>query len=326
MRKLLLLCLSVLLLLSLTPSAMALSDIDRHPYGDQIRKLAEAGVVQGENDGKFNPQGQLTYASGITMLVRGMDLSLARFLFLKQPEAKDYFTRVQDGMWYSEAFVIAQVNGLDIPKDVDPNQSMTREQFAHHLFRAIEATGEYAYILPYIMIDDEKDIAEEYMGSIQTLLVSNIIELGQDNRFAPKAEITRGEAAGWLHSAREFVRSMAEMPAPLPEPEPSPLTDVKLEVNPVNDEVNEVTITAQVPHPGYGLRISSISFIDGEAIIYPDVVWPDPERMYPQVISEVKVKTYVSSEFTPILPEEYQPGQNPGAGAGVDSSTGIYPE
>lgn len=305
MRKMLVSVLTIVFALMLTQSAWAFSDIGEIPHQAKIRDLKEAGVVQGEADGKFNPQGQLTYASGVTMLVKGLDLSLARFLFIKEPQAADYYTNVEDGMWYSEAFVIAQVNGLDIPRDVDPNQNMTREQFAHHLFRAIEATGDYAYILPYILIEDEADVHPDYMSSIQTLLVSQIVSLDKEGRFKPKAEITRAEAAEWLHNAREFVRKMAEMPDPLPEPKESPFHDLALEVEAVNEDVNAVTVTAQAPHPGYGIRIASIRFIGEDAVIYTDTIWPDPDMMYPQVLAKVSAVTYIGTEYKPVLAEEY---------------------
>lgn len=305
MKKSLFLLLSFVLLLTFSGAAWAFSDLQTNPHADKIRALQSKGILQGEADGKFNADGELTYAAGVSMLVRGLDLSLARFLFLKAPEAGDYFTKVKDGEWYTDAFIIAQVNGLDIPKDVDPYQSMTREQFAHHLFRAIEANGEHAYVMMYALIEDEADIAEEYRDSIQKLVVSKLISLDKENKFVPKAPIARGEAAAWLHDAIEFVRTAAE--APQPEPLPNPLADLALTVNEVNGDVNEVIVTAQAPHPGYGIRISSIVFIDGEAVIYTEPILPDPERMYPQVVTEVKAVTYVGADFKPVLPQTEWP-------------------
>lgn len=305
MRRKLISLFAVVIALMLTQSAWAFSDIGEVPHMAKIRELKDAGVVMGEADGTFNPDGKLTYASGITLLVRGLDLSLARFQFPEEPRVSDYFTNAEENAWYANAFVIAQVNGLDIPRDVDPDQTLTREAFAHHLFRAIEATGEYAYILPYILIEDEAEVDPDYMSGIQTLLISNIASLDNDGRFNPKAGITRAEAAEWLYNAREFVRKMQEMPNLLPEPEPSPLKDLALEAEAVNEDVNAVKISAMAPHPGYGIRIALIEFIGSDAVIHIDTVWPDPERMYPQVITEVHAVTYVGAAYNPVLAEDY---------------------
>ncbi|MDF2668642.1 MAG: S-layer domain protein [Paenibacillus sp.] len=300
MRKsLLLFAASVMLLFTLSQSVWAFSDISSEPNAKQITALKEAGVVSGEADGIFNPRGKLTYAAGISMLVKGLNLSLAKFLFIKAPEASDYYTKIPNDAWYSDAFVIAQVNGLELPKDIDPNQIMTREQFAYHMFQAVEANGEHAYIMMYIMIHDEADVTPAYMGNIQKLLLTKIGTLDKDNNFHPKQEITRGEAAGWLQGAIEFVKQAP--PAELPNPTPYPLTDLKLSSKAVNDQVNEITLSAQAPHPGYGIRITSIEFDGERAIVHTASVMPDPDRMYPQVITEVKVVTYISSVYTPVL-------------------------
>lgn len=294
------LLMSFLLMLSFGQSVWAFPDIQSDRNADKIAALQKAGILSGESDGTFKPQEKLTYAAGITMIVKGLDVSLARFLFNQAPKASDYFTNVEDDAWYSESFVIAQVNGLDIPKEVKPDQPMTREQFAHHLFRGMEANGEHAYNMMYILVKDESDITKPYLDSIQKLLITKIAELDNDGNFHPKAEITRSEAAGWLHGAIEFVKSVDVVP---PQPEPDPLSEYKLESKAVTDQVREITVSAQAPHPGYGIRISSIYFDGNRAIIYTEPVLPDPDKVFPQVITEVRAVTYIGSDYEPVLPQ-----------------------
>ena len=316
MRKIFVSLLAVIAALALAQSSMAFSDIGESPLQMKIRALKDAGVVRGEAEGVFNPHGKLNYASGVTIIVKGLDLSLAKFLFIKEPKAADFYTNVADGTWYSEAFVIAQVNGLDIPADVDPERIMTREQFAYHLFRAIEATGEYAYILPYILIEDEAEVDPGYMSAIQTLLIANIVSLDEKGRFNSKAEITRAEAAEWIYNARDFVRRMAEMENQPPVPDAGPFYDFSLDIQPVNENVNAVTVSAEAPHPGYGIRITRIEFIGNDAVIHTEAVWPDPDGIYPQVITRVSAVTYIGAEYKPVLAKDYDevPLQKPDAG------------
>ncbi|HEY0827596.1 MAG TPA: S-layer homology domain-containing protein [Bacilli bacterium] len=295
------LVISALLLFTVGYTVLAFSDTQSAKNGDKIDALKDDGIIAGIGNDKFNPKGKLTYAAGISMIVKGLDVSLARFSFIKEPLASDYYTYVKDGQWYSNAFVIANVNGLDVPKDVKPEQIMTREQFAHHLFRAVEANNQHAYPEIFIEIKDEAQISKPYKDSIQKLLISKIVSLDSDQQFQPQTEMIRGEAAGWVYEARAFVHNTAGEPQS--EPQPSPLTDITLTSKAVSDKVTEVTVTAQAPHPGYGIRITSIQFNGKEAIIHTEPILPDPDKMYAQVITEVTAVTYVGAEYKPVLAE-----------------------
>ncbi len=296
-----LLMVSILLIFTMGYTALAFSDTQSAKNSDKINTLKDDGVIAGIGNNKFNPEGKLTYAAGISMMVKGLDVSLARFLFIKEPLASDFYTHVKDGKWYSDAFIIANVNGLDIPKDVRPEQIMTREQFAHHLFRAVEANNQHAYPELFIQIKDEDQISKAYKESIQKLLISKIVSLDSEQQFHPLREMTRGEAAEWVYEARAFVQNAAEEPQP--EPQPGPLADLTLTSKAISETVTEVTVSAQAPHPGYGIRIASIQFNGKEAIIYTEPILPDPDKMYIQVITEVAAVTYVGSEYKAVLAE-----------------------
>lgn len=64
-----------------------------------------------------------------------------------------------------------------------------------------------------------------------------------------------------------------------------------------------MTVSAQAPNPGYGIRIASIRFDGGQAIVSVAVVRPKPGQMYPQVITEVSADTYVDEAYTAVLDE-----------------------
>ena len=291
----------VLMITAISQSVWAFSDSKNDPNAEKISALQEQGILSGSKDGKFKPKDNLTYAAGITMVVKGLGLDLGGKNFFKQPLAADYYPKASNDAWYSEYFVIAGENNLQLPKDLDPSAVMTREQFAHLLFRGIMAAGDYAFIEIYIEINDQSDIANAYMDSIQKLLIANIAKLDAKNNFYPKAVITRGQAAGWLHDAIKFVKENENNIPPTEEPQPFPLTGLTVSVKAINSEVNEVTITAQAPNPGYGMRIASLLFDGDKAIINVEPTFPKKDMMYPQVITEVKALTYVSSAYKPVL-------------------------
>lgn len=300
-RQGIMLMVTVLLFFSMGYSALAFTDTQSAKNADKINALKDDGVIVGIGNDKFNPGGKLTYAAGISMIVKGLDVSLAQFQFIKAPLASDYYTFVKDGQWYSDAFIIANVNGLDVPKNVKAEQIMTHEQFAHHLFKAIEANNQRTYIQIFIEIKDEARISKVYKDSIQKLLISKIVFLNNEQQFLPNTDMIRGEAAEWVFEARAFVKNTAEQPQP--ELQPSPLTELTLTNKAINDTVTEVTVSAQAPHPGYGIRIVSILFNGKEAIIYTEPILPDPDKMYAQVITEVTAVTYVGSEYKAVLAE-----------------------
>ncbi|EFM12868.1 S-layer domain protein [Paenibacillus curdlanolyticus YK9] len=287
-------------LLLIGQSVYAFSDTKGDPNEAKINSLEEQGILSGHS-GKYRPNGNLTYAEGVSLLVKGFGLNIDNIRFIKAPKASDHFPNVKDDQWYSSAFIIAEYTGLDIPQDVDPNAAMTREQFAHPLFKAITHGHDFAFTDIYTMIKDEKDVTPAYMDSIQKLLNTHIVALDNNQKFYPTKQIKRGEAAAWLHDGIAFVKEHSQPTTGGVDNGPASIYDAKLTVTPVTKAVNEVTITADVPNPGYGIRVQSITFEGDQAIISIAAIPPDPDRVYAQVITTVSIKTYVSSDYKPKL-------------------------
>ncbi|WP_168120724.1 S-layer homology domain-containing protein [Paenibacillus sp. HB172176] len=291
--------LTAILLFALGQTVFAFSDTTGNSNEAKINALKDKGIVSGYGGDTFKPHDSLTYAEGITMLVKAFDLNIDNIRFIKQPLASDTFPNLADDAWYSDSFIIAPLNGIDIPKDIKATDPMPREQFAHNLFQAMMQQGDYPFIEIYALINDEDEITPGYMNSIQKLLISKIVSLDKDDNFNPKDAVTRAEAAGWLYDGMKFVDEHDPI-----EPAPElPAIAPTLQVESVNDDVNKVTITASMPNPGYGLRVASIVFEDEQAVINVEPVLPDPDKMYPMVITDVKIVTYVDSAFKPVLPE-----------------------
>lgn len=272
-------------------SAFAFRDIAGDPAEAKINALRDAGLIGGISEEEFAPQGVVTYATGIHLIVKGMNLNIDPIRFIKEPKAADYFTGVPNDAWYASSFIVAQLNGLDLPKDIDPNQTMSREEFAHYLAQALHKTGDYAFIEIYLSVADEGQVMSGYMGDIQTLLITHIAQLDEDGRFNPKAAITRSQAAQMLHDAILFVKNHK------PIKEPSNQEQITINTVKVTDDVNKVILSrGEKPSPGYGISIESIRFTeDKHAVIAYKLHEPKPDMMYPAVITEVKAETYVAA-------------------------------
>lgn len=291
---------ALLLLLLPLQAAAAFSDLKQDPNARKIETLQQRGIVNGTGGGKFSPGGKVSYAHGVSMIVKGLDLDLDKVRFIKKPKLTDYYPGLNNDAWYAEAFIIAAHNGIDLPKAVNPAAAMTREQFADALFKAVSAKGKWMYPQLFVTLKYEKDVNPAYMESIQKLIVSEIVELGNDSAFLPKKPITRSDAAAWLHDAIGFVDRMKEE-TPSPAQPDNPLKELTLSVQKAADGINKVTVTAKAPNPGYGLRIASIVFEGSKAVIWVEPVYPDPGKVYAQVITEVKAVTFVDAAFTPVL-------------------------
>jgi len=293
-KRSILLMMALMLTLVFTPSVSAFTDVAGHSQAAKINELQKKGILNGNGKDQFNPNRPLTYADGISLLVKAFNININHIRFVKMPEATDSFPNLDNDAWYADAFIKAFYNGLDIPKNVKANDLMTREQFAHHLFKAVIKQGDFAFIELYMMFEDHDKVSEPYRDSVQKALISKWMTLDKE-LFNPSKAITRGDAAGAVFEALAFIeKNKAFQPV-------SPLDNVRLEQTAINEEVNKITITATVGHPGYGMKINSITFEDKTAFILIEPLLPDPDMVYPQVITDISVDTFISSQYKPEL-------------------------
>jgi hypothetical protein len=291
MKKIAALTLTTALVSSLTfSSAFAFTDVEEGQAA-AISALQDRGIVSGIDKDHFVPKGKISYAQTVQMIVKGMNLNLDTLRFIKQPLASDIFTNIPNDAWYADAFIIAHYNGMNIPKDVNPNATITREQFGEMLVRALEKKGNFPLVKMFIPIKDEAQITPEYQGALQRLLLYKIADLDKEGMFNPKAELTRGEAAGWIFNAIRVLETHIQKPAPV--------EDVSVTVEKVTDDVNKVTLSrGQKPNSGYSIAIQNVRFDqNGQAVISYTLQDPKPDTMYADVITEAKAVTYVSSAY-----------------------------
>lgn len=276
--------------LLLASSAAAFDDVAGQDAAI-TKALQERGIIHGVTKDKFAPKSQLTGAQGVRMIVQALDL--------KGSSDSKAAHGVKGGaaFWYSEALQIAKDNGIELPADFQPNEKLSREAFANMLMQGIASTGNYPVIMMYVNVADADKVHPDYMGSIQTLLLTKIASLDEDGHFHPKSPITRMEAARLVYNAVEFVQKHKEIALP-DQGDGEHLNKVSYQVEKVNDEVNKVVLTrANQPHPGYGISVAKVEFKDKTAVVHYELLSPDPDKFYPQVITDAKTETYVSSKY-----------------------------
>lgn len=270
-------------------SAFAFADIQGDPGQASIQALKDQGLISGVDGERFDPSAAMSYSQAVHVLVKSFGLNLDRFRFIKEPLASDYYTAVSNDAWYAQDFIVAQLNGLPVPKDVKPDAPVTREQYAELLCKAMLTKGDFAFIDVFVLIGDESEVDESCMSSVQTLLIAKIAKLEQDQKFLPKKAVTRSEAAIWLYQALLFVNAH-------PTGEPGQHDKITVTIEQVNADVSRVILSrGQKPNPGYSIRINSIEFMDKTALIHYRLSDPDPDKMYPAVMVEAEDSVYIPS-------------------------------
>ncbi|WP_274363376.1 S-layer homology domain-containing protein [Paenibacillus thermotolerans] len=291
---------------SLASGALAFSDLDQVPGQEKIVDLQKRGIVNGVDKDHFAPQRILTTEQAVSMIVKGLDLNLDTFNFIKKPEASDSFTKIPNDAWYAQAFVIAHLHGLPLDRDIKPGVPITREHFVDLLMNAVNTKGPYPMIKIYINVEDSDKVSDGRMGSIQNALIAKIAELDDHGKFRPQEPITRAEAAVMLHNAIQFVKQHEEQQPdegqqpPVDQPE-NPYVNEKVDmaVSVVNDDIQKVTLTwGEKPNPGYGISIVGIDFTsEDKAVVKYQLRFPEPGKMYAQVIVNPEASAYVGSNI-----------------------------
>ncbi|WKL00979.1 S-layer homology domain-containing protein [Paenibacillus amylolyticus] len=175
--------------------ATSFKDVTQDWAKDAISALGSRGIVKGVGDGEFNPNGQVTRAEFITMLMNMFELS--------DESATTSFNDVKQGEWYHGHIATAQKLGIVNGK---PNgrfgvhENITREDMAVMVYKAIQmkqlalASGEAT------AFKDEANIASYAKQAVEVIQGAGIINGVGNDEFAPKKNASRAEAAVMIYN------------------------------------------------------------------------------------------------------------------------------
>lgn len=278
--------------------SMAFDDVNTGGKGNIIMELRDKGVLQG--DGKsFHGERPLAFSEGVTMIVKGLGMDHNTAGLMQYGTSTDAFDRIADGAWYAGSFLALANSGVEIPRDVDPQQTMTREQFLHLLCQTLLKKGTYPFTLMYFEVADGDEIDPDIRGSVQMMLNRGFVKLDEEGQLHPKQPISREEAAVMLHAVMEFVDAMNELSEEGASEEMAEREEVVLSVEPLNDEaVKAILSRGEKPNSGYGIEIAAIVFRDGHtAEIQYRLLDPDPDSFYLQVITTPTAEVFLPIDY-----------------------------
>lgn len=145
-----------------------------------VETAVDKGYLQG-SEGKLNPQATITRAEFAKLLVNVLGLRLSASTsssFKDVSKDKWYFSYVNTA---SEAGFISGYNG-----EFHPNDTITREQMASILVKALGLTGASAGLT----FKDGQDISAWAKKDVEKAVAAKLLQ-GQGNLFNPQGEVTR---------------------------------------------------------------------------------------------------------------------------------------
>ncbi len=164
------------------------TDTAGHWAAEEIGVLAARGVISGYPDGSFRPEKPLTRAELAALL--------ARFLGLKATAPGDAFGDVPPGAWYAGAVAAVREEGLmsGAGGKFRPHATLTREELAAVALR-VAGIGTRDLAPTFA---DAQMIAPWARQAVATAAAAGLMSGVGENRFAPRAPVTRAQAAAIL--------------------------------------------------------------------------------------------------------------------------------
>ena len=170
--------------ITIDPSYPVLLQISvEHPfldvYGswseDNIKNLYLNNIVEGKTETSFDPNGTLTYAEWITLLIKKLGISTQE---------------ITGGHWSSRYINAAKREGI-LFEDIEPDKAISRGEMCKILVKAIESTGKVLEYGELSFLD--KNVCD--YDSVSKAVGLGIISGYEDNTFRPTSLLSRAEAA-----------------------------------------------------------------------------------------------------------------------------------
>lgn len=166
-----------------------ITDIKDHWARKPIIEAMKKKLMVGTSDSLFSPNEKITRGEFITILGRLGKVDTKKYL-----EVKD--KNIEAGKFYTEYMNWAVENKLlPMTSKALANENITREEMAYTLAAYLKLMGDDAATLKMVVFDDQKEISDWAFGEIEFLVNKGILSGTSDNKFSPKANLTRAEVA-----------------------------------------------------------------------------------------------------------------------------------
>ncbi|WP_281890931.1 S-layer homology domain-containing protein [Paenibacillus sp. YYML68] len=196
-------------LYTVVEAAKAFDDLKTHWAKSDVEQLASKHIVNGMSESTFAPDQQVTRAQFAAMLVTALGL--------KADAAAASFADVQATDWYAgsvgTAAKLGLVQGLSA-EQFAPNASITREQMAVMIARAMKLAGKQPQLTAAAEVQQLSSFADQetinswaktaVAQAVEAKIVNGLSEQG----FAPNESATRAQAVVMLKRFLQYVQFM----------------------------------------------------------------------------------------------------------------------
>jgi len=188
--------------------------VDHWAYSN-IQQASEQGLMQGYPGGTFNPEGNVTRAEFLTVLIRTVN---------SDARVAEPFTDVANDYWgkdaIEKAIALGFINPADYGKKFNPDRVLTREEIAewltnglqhqHEAYKAIEKTleGSAQTLLPVTEFY-RNGIKKELYGDVGIMIGTGLMTGDQYSAFNPKKNATRAEVATMILRYQAIAKKQA---------------------------------------------------------------------------------------------------------------------
>lgn len=181
-------------------AAPLLKDVEGSYASQEIRVLADNGILSGYENGLFHPANSVTRAELAKMIATVME-------YEENEEAAIVFKDIQPDAWY-KGYVGALVdNGITegtSPDAFSPNEPVSREQLTVLIIRAMNVGnggGQKADQPPFV---DESSVSSWAAESVALAAEIGLVDGDDQNRFLPKKHAERQAAAKLIYGLGQF--------------------------------------------------------------------------------------------------------------------------
>ncbi|WP_339204168.1 discoidin domain-containing protein [Paenibacillus sp. FSL K6-3182] len=184
-------------------SERSFNNLVGHWASEDVKLLANKLIINGITNKEFVPDASITRAQFAALLVRSLGLS-ATVTDLK-------FSDIRGGTWFSGSVGAASkagiINGYE-DGSFRPHDTITREQMAVMIARAIEFTGKMVNPAEFVLdpFADQGDISDWALESVAINRYANVMQGLSDSTFSPKEEATRAQAVTILKRMLQYLQ------------------------------------------------------------------------------------------------------------------------
>jgi hypothetical protein len=223
-------------------------DHDNSPHGDAISELAEAGILLGKEDGRFDPAGQLTRAQFASVIARAAGLGTS---------TATPFSDVRGGP-HAGAIAAASEAGYILgfgDGTFRPNAAIKRDQMAALLYRWLQP--------PPADRAAFSDLAgTTHAAAINALADVGVVQGSTDRTFRPRNDVRRDQTASFVSRALKYLESLVPTG-------PNPWDEVGQDVlqeEMVDGDISGVEHHGMIPVRGTS-GVNPVRYAEGEALV-----------------------------------------------------------